>query len=78
MGEGEKKMANSPLQPPTLATFRSWEIQQELVICHHKITKKSQKPNRNPTKNYKKILVLYISVAMSLLSQISYYLNVNL
>jgi hypothetical protein len=31
-------MANSPLQPPTLATFRSWGIQQELVICRHKIT----------------------------------------
>ncbi len=29
-------MANSPLQPPTLATFRSWGIQQELVICRHK------------------------------------------
>ncbi len=32
----QKKMANSPLQPPTLATFRSWGIQQELVICRHK------------------------------------------
>ena len=31
-------MANSPLQPPTLATFRSWGIQQELVICRHKST----------------------------------------
>lgn len=29
-------MANSPLQPPTLATFRSWGIQRELVICRHK------------------------------------------
>lgn len=32
-------MANSPLRPPTLATFRSWGIQQELVICRDKITK---------------------------------------
>ncbi len=29
-------MANSPLRPPTLATFRFWGIQQELVICRHK------------------------------------------
>lgn len=29
-------MANSPLQPPTLATFRFWGIQQELVICRDK------------------------------------------
>jgi len=36
-------MANSPLQPPTLATFRSWGIQQELVICRYKSSKKSCK-----------------------------------
>lgn len=38
MGREEKKMANSPLQPPTLATFRSWGSQRELVICRHKST----------------------------------------
>lgn len=29
-------MANSPLRLLTLATFRFWGIQQELVICRDK------------------------------------------
>lgn len=29
-------MANSPLRPPTLASVKTWGIQQELVICRYK------------------------------------------
>ena len=32
----QKKMANSPLRPPTLASIKTWGIQQELVICRCK------------------------------------------
>ena len=34
--ERAKKMANSPLRPPTLASVKTWGIQQELVICRCK------------------------------------------
>jgi hypothetical protein len=31
-----KKKANSPLDHSTLASVKTWGIQQELVICRHK------------------------------------------
>lgn len=34
----KNKKGKFTAQPPTLAFFRLWEIQQELVICHHKNT----------------------------------------
>ena len=42
-GNKKGKRNVAPLQPPTLATFRSWGIQQELVasVCQvAKVTKK--------------------------------------
>jgi len=29
---GQKRSGIAPLQPPTLASFRTWGIQQELVV----------------------------------------------
>jgi len=54
-----KKMANSPLQPPTLATFRSWGIQQELVICRHKSSNFILRTQFLKEKNSKKYYLRY-------------------
>ena len=35
----KQKKANSPLNHNTLASVKTWGIQQELVICHCKGTK---------------------------------------